>query len=707
MSLKKVLLVGAGNIARTHAAALKETPGVSLYGVFDAHPATAKALARDFSISNVFDSLEQAAASDADAVHVLTPPDLHLSTAMPFVKAGKTVLLEKPLGVSSAECDELRQAAAASGAIVGVNQNFVFNPAYEQLKRAIASGRLGRPRYLSYVYEVPLRQLSARQFSHWMFREPLNILLEQAVHPLSQVVDLAGPVQEMSVLSEAPLEISPGVALHPACQASLLCERMPAHLRFHVGSQFTVCRLTVVCDDGVAVADMFANQFHTLGRTAYMEPIDIWLSARSTARQIGQQGFAVLRDYVLAMAKLKPRSDAFYIGMKSSIRAFYQDLADNGRPRIDLDFGASLVNVCEQIASAFKPLSVSAPATASASALATPGDGKLVVLVGGTGFIGSYTTEALLQAGYRVRVMARGARNLQAIFSSPGVEVVRGDVKRRDDLERAMAGADYVVNLAHGGGGADFEAIRAAMVDTAMQVAEVAQASGAQRLVHVGSIAGLYLGGAGDVVRDDTPPDPMPQTRNDYAHAKALADHAVLDVHRRLGLPVVLLRPGVVMGAGTSPFHGGLGFFNNDQYCVGWNDGRNPLPWVLVTDCADAIVAALTSPQAVGRAYNLVGDVRPSAREFLADVAQVTGRPLKFVPSSPVRLWLVEMGKWLVKRVTGRSVPRPYLRDLRSRGIAATFDCSQAKRDLNWSPVADAQVFRQMAVQVHAEESMA
>lgn len=270
-----------------------------------------------------------------------------------------------------------------------------------------------------------------------------------------------------------------------------------------------------------------------------------------------------------------------------------------------------------------------------------------------------------------------------------------------------MAGADYVVNLAHGGGGADFEAIRAAMVDTAMQVAEVAQASGAQRLVHVGSIAGLYLGGAGDVVRDDTPPDPMPQTRNDYAHAKALADHAVLDVHRRLGLPVVLLRPGVVMGAGTSPFHGGLGFFNNDQYCVGWNDGRNPLPWVLVTDCADAIVAALTSPQAVGRAYNLVGDVRPSAREFLADVAQVTGRPLKFVPSSPVRLWLVEMGKWLVKRVTGRSVPRPYLRDLRSRGIAATFDCSQAKRDLNWSPVADAQVFRQMAVQVHAEESMA
>ncbi len=703
MSLKKVLLVGAGNIARTHAAALQETPGVALYGVVDANPETARALARDFRIPHVFDSLEQAAASEADAVHVLTPPDLHLSTAMPFVKAGKTVLLEKPLGVSSSECDALREAAAASGAIVGVNQNFVFNPAYQQLKQTIASGKLGRPRYLSYVYEVPLRQLSARQFSHWMFREPLNILLEQAVHPLSQVVDFAGSVREMSVLSETPLEISPGVALHTACQASLMCERMPAHLRFHVGSQFTVCRLTVVCDDGVAVADMFANQFHTLGRTAYMEPVDAWLSARATARQIGHQGFSVLRDYVLAMAKLKPRSDAFYVGMKNSIHAFYRDLAGGGRPRIDLEFGASLVNVCEQIARGFKPL----PAVAPAATPAPRGEGELVALLGGTGFIGSYTTQALLDAGYRVRVMARGARNLQAVFSDPAVEVVRGDVKRREDLERAMAGADYVVNLAHGGGGADFEAIRAAMVDTAVQVAEVAHAAGARRLVHVGSIAGLFLGNASETVRDDTPPDPMPQTRNDYAHAKALADAAVLDVHRRLGLPVVLLRPGLVMGAGTSPFHGGLGFFNNDQYCVGWNDGRNALPWVLVTDCADAIVGALKSQQAVGRAYNLVGDVRPSAREYLADVAQATGRPLKFVPSSPVGLWLAEMGKWLVKRVTGRRVPRPYLRDIRSRGIAANFDCSAAKRDLNWAPVSDVHTFRRMAVQIHAEEHTA
>ncbi len=194
MSNKTVVLVGAGNIAHAHAAAIREIPGVSLLGVIDVNPAAARALASTYGASQVFATAEEAIASGADAFHILTPPDLHLRSALPYVQAGKTVLLEKPIGVSVAECDALRSAAQASGAVIGVNQNLIFNPAYVQLKQAVQSGRLGKPLYVDYVYEVPLRQLAARQFGHWMFREPVNILLEQAVHPLSQVVDLAGAV---------------------------------------------------------------------------------------------------------------------------------------------------------------------------------------------------------------------------------------------------------------------------------------------------------------------------------------------------------------------------------------------------------------------------------------------------------------------------------------------------------------------------------
>lgn len=698
MSQTKVVLIGTGNIAKTHAAALKEVPGTELFGVFDVSAKTAETFAREFGARNVFTTLEAAAASETDSVHVLTPPDYHLSTAMPFVQAGKKVLLEKPVGVSTEECDQLRCAAQLSGAVIGVNQNLVFNPAYVKLRNAIMAGSLGRPRYLSYIYEAPLRQLTGKQFGHWMFRKPLNILLEQAVHPLSQIVDMAGRVTEQSTLAEPPVEISPGVGLHNACQVSMLCERMPATLRFHVGANFTVCRMTVVCDDGVGVADMFANQFHTIARGAYMEPIDGWLAARASGKQMALEGFNNLRDYALAMVKLQPRSDAFYQGMKGSLQSFYQDLQARRTPRIDLEFGAHLVNVCEQIVKSFKPLSASAQA-------ATPSiapTGALVTVIGGTGFIGAYTVAALLAKGYRVRAIARGTGNLQPVFYQSGVEIVQGDVKRHADVERAVAGADYVINLAHGGGGPNFEAIRAAMVDTAIDVAQVCQANKIKRLVHVGSISGLFLGEKGSVVTGATPPDPHPETRNDYARAKALTDAALLQFHQQSGLPLVLIRPGLVVGSGTSPFHGGLGFFNNDQYCVGWNDGRNALPWVLADDCADAIVAALTAPAAVGKAYNLVGDVCPSAQSYISDLAKVLGRPLHFVPSSPTGLWLTEMGKWAIKRVAGQKVARPYKRDLLSRGILARFDCTDAKRDLGWQPVADPAEFHRRALAVHA-----
>jgi nucleoside-diphosphate-sugar epimerase len=103
-----------------------------------------------------------------------------------------------------------------------------------------------------------------------------------------------------------------------------------------------------------------------------------------------------------------------------------------------------------------------------------------------------------------------------------------------------------------------------------------------------------------------------------------------------------------------------------------------------------------------GRAYNLVGGVRPCARDYIADLGRVLGRPLKFHPQSATWLWLEDVGKWTIKRATGRNVPMPARRDFLSRGMTAQFDCSDAVRDLGWQPSADPEAFRQQALMVHA-----
>lgn len=709
-----VCLVGAGSIAQVHAQALRSLPGCTLAAVVDPNLAAAQRLAATFGDAGtrVFASVAEALAAQSEGggftrAHVLVPPDLHAEAARPLLAAGVAVLLEKPLAADGTQCAALLDAAAAGGALLGVNQNFVHHPAFARLRALVESGAYGLPRFVGGVYHSVVRQMAARQFGHWMFQAPVNILLEQAVHPLSQILTLAGPVDQVRALAGPAMEIAPGVGFTPSVDVVLGCARVPAQLRFAVGVAFPFWQITVVCDDGVVVADILANRVHVLGRTRFLEAADAAASGLRLAGGIAADSLRNFATYAMAMLRLRGRSDPFYLSMRASIAAFHAALDAGRPPPLDGRFGADLVEVCETI----RDQAFAAPAAQEIAAPPvsdTPLDVPCpvscdVALLGGTGFIGVYTLRRLLDAGQRVAVMARSLRNLPSVFHDPRVVLHQGDINDAAAVARAIAGAGVVVNLAHGGGGASFAQIRAAMVGGAEIVARACQQAGVRRLVHVGSIAALYLGPQPGPVTGATPPDPQEARRADYARAKVLADRMLLDLHAREGLPVVILRPGIVVGAGGPPFHSGIGFYNTDQHCIGWGDGRAPLPFVLVDDTAAAIVAACTAPGIDGRCYNLVGDVRLTARDYVSELGRALGRPLRFHPQSPVQLWLEDMAKWLVKRLGGRAAPRPDLRDFRSRAMTATFDCADATRDLGWHPVAERAVFVSQAIDVQAQ----
>lgn len=700
--MRKVCLVGAGVIAHAHAEVVRALPGLRLHSVVDPNQAAAGALARRWSIDRVFASADAALASgEVDCVHVLTPPDLHAAAAAPFLKAGVPALVEKPLAANMAECEVLRRAAEDGGAILGVNQNFVHHPAFVRLRKTIAAREIGRPSSVACVCNVALRQLATGAFGHWMFAAPGNILLEQAVHPLSQIVALAGRVGDMQAMAGPPREISPGMPFYPTINLNLRCEALPATLRMAVGQSFPFWQIAVIGDDGVAVADILNNRFFTYKRTVWLEMVDGFLSACATGGGVLRDGGRNLIGGLLSTAKIKRRSDGFYQSIHGAVAAFHQALDDKRTPELDGAFGAHLVDVCVRAADAaftVKPT----PAPQRAQGDDGGGGDYDVAVLGGTGFIGAHVVKRLLADDMRVGVMARNVRNLGAVFSDPRVTVIRGDVRVREDVERGVGAAKLVINLAHGGGGKNFEEVRAAMVGGAETVARVCLARGVERLVHVGSIAALYLGPQDGTITGATRPDPKRDLRADYARAKADCDVMLTDMHKNEGLPVCLLRPGVVVGEGGIANHSALGFFNNDQHCVGWNRGSNPLPFVLAEDVADAVWRACRAPTAVGRCYNLVGDVRLTAREYVAELAAAQQRPLRFHPKYPTELWLEDMAKWAVKKAVGRKVAMPARYDILSRGLNAVFDCGDAKRALDWRPVDDRARFIERGVRVHA-----
>jgi uncharacterized protein YbjT (DUF2867 family) len=110
---------------------------------------------------------------------------------------------------------------------------------------------------------------------------------------------------------------------------------------------------------------------------------------------------------------------------------------------------------------------------------------------------------------------------------------------------------------------------------------------------------------------------------------------------------------------------------------------------VLVSDVAAALLALIEQPERAGPVYNLVGDVRLSARDYLGALAHATARPLVYHPNSTYWSAFVETGKWIAKRAGGHPVSRTALRDLRSRGLVSRFDTQQERAELSWSPVAD------------------
>jgi nucleoside-diphosphate-sugar epimerase len=241
---------------------------------------------------------------------------------------------------------------------------------------------------------------------------------------------------------------------------------------------------------------------------------------------------------------------------------------------------------------------------------------------------------ALLERGNRVAVLARNTANLPPLFLDQRVGVVRGDVTNNDDLRKAMEGVSAVVNLAHAGGADSWPEVERRIVGGARRVAELCLEKGVKQLVHASTIAALYLGDGGETITGETQPDPNADRRAVYSRAKALAERELMRMRDEQGLPVTILRPGVVIGDGTSPFHSGIGLYNRDSIASAGMPGTNELPLVLAEDVATAIAACLEQPVAIGRCYNVVGDVRLSARDYTQELARATGRSLAYHPQS-------------------------------------------------------------------------
>ena len=636
----------------------------------------------------------------ADICHVLVPPPLHYAIAKQLIQSDMPLIIEKPMCSNSAQCEELIKLANERNVSLGVNQNAIFFPTFIKLTEALNSGQYGDLKHVECKFMAPLRQLEAGQLGHWMFATPGNMLLEQMVHPLSQLFHLLGEIEDFSFISGKEQVLANGKSFYPSIGLDLAGTKANGHLSFQLGMQDLVWKVSLVCEDGTLEADLVAGILRTNKRTKYLDTLDSFLITFKSGISDIAQATANMSDYVLALLGVKGRSDAFYKSIYSSLEHFYIALASKSKPVIDVSLGANLVRFCENLAlRAYKPSDTGSKPKLPPNNI---DDSYDVLLIGGTGFIGKHLLARLINQNYKVGVFARNVKNLADEFYHGSIVLIHGSLDNDADLDRAISKATYVVNLAHGGASGSWEAIRDAMVGGAERVAKNCLKHGSKQLIHIGSIASLYLGDE-KTINADTLPDPLAQERADYSRAKTEADLALIHMSEKEALPLLIMRPGVVVGRGGIPFHSGIGLFNNTLHCIGWNKGDNPLPFVLVDDVADAILNAIKK-EVVGYNFNLVGDIELTAQEYIQELAATVRRPLKFHPQSVLIQYSIEWFKWGVKRIGGRLVPKPSMRDFKSRGMVSHFDCSLEKEVLGWSPESSRMSFIDKGIKCYGDQ---
>ncbi|HKE00588.1 MAG TPA: NAD-dependent epimerase/dehydratase family protein, partial [Planctomycetota bacterium] len=511
----------------------------------------------------------------------------------------------------------------------------------------------------------------------------------QAPHPISQILRLLGPLRHAQAAPAGRRDLPGGRVFYESWPVTLECERGSAQLFLAFGREFPESWLHVVGQDGSIRVDLQHGAYAVHEKTRWPDFWESFLTGRRDASSWRAAARESALGYVLGLLKLAPRSDPFFLGMKASLEAFHRALATGAPLPVSGDDGLAVVEACERIARAADPAPRSDGAAARAASVDAPARAGEVSVLGATGFIGRHVVDRLLRAGRPVRILVRDPSILSGPLADERVRVVTGDLGDPAAIARAVDGADAVVHLA--AGGATSDEIERTIVEGTRLVAEACSRARVRRLLYASTIAVYYLGpGAPARVTEETPLDSRPRARSHYARTKIESEGALLAMHRDRGLGVAILRPAVVVGEGGRPLHSGVGQWPRDTQCVGWGEGDVPLPLVLVEDVADAFVAAVDAPGIEGSSFNLAGDVRLTAREYVGELARATGRPFRFHAQAAIAAQAIEIGKWLVKaaiRKPGNVFPS--WRDLRTRSLAAPLDCSRAKRVLRWSPVAD------------------
>jgi len=311
------------------------------------------------------------------------------------------------------------------------------------------------------------------------------------------------------------------------------------------------------------------------------------------------------------------------------------------------------------------------------------------VVTGATGFLGRRLVKALCEDGCAVKCLVRPSSDLSALRNELGplwrlVDVRHVDLANAEACQAQLDSGDVLFHLAAGLTGSPSTLFLNTVVPTRAVLSAAASAN-VRRVVLVSSLGvyGTSLLRKGATLSEETPLEVQPQLRDPYTFSKVIQEHVAQEA-QQAGLPLVVIRPGVIFGPGRGVLSSRVGLqLGNLLVRMG---GRQTLPYTYVENCAAAIRQAGFTEGIDGHAINVIDDDLPTASQLVRRLARRKLKPRSvWVPSACIGP-LSGMYEWYHRHSQGQ-VPGVITR-YRSSALwkPLRYSNDKARRLLNWRP---------------------
>lgn len=291
----RVGIVGCGAIAglRHIPAYLKLGKRVVLQSVCDTNHELAGDTARRFGIPNFYPGMtEMLAAEQLDIINICTPPQTHAALAVSAIENGCHVVMEKPMALTTTDCDAMMAAAGKHHVRLCVLHNQLFYPPFVLARRLVAEGAIGDFLGMRIFMSDPKDEMIMRE-TYWIHKLPGGVMGESGPHPVYKSIAFIGNITDVHVQARSHL-------VHPWApfddfSVQLEGERGTSSIVMSYAGNRRASTIDIMGTEGELHLDLLQMLLIRRGKNESMQPVSLAMAALGTAARIvwGVAGNAV------------------------------------------------------------------------------------------------------------------------------------------------------------------------------------------------------------------------------------------------------------------------------------------------------------------------------------------------------------------------------------------------------------------------------